>query len=233
MTATNSPCRLWWQTEIVTQRMNVALYRNVKYTNNNLSLHVVSALFNGFTFWSIGDHVSDLHLVLFTIFNLIFVAPGVIAQLQPLFIPRLDSYNARAKKSKIYSWVAFCTGLIVSEIPYLVVCAVLYFVCWNYTAVLPTSRTKTGGIFFVMLFYEFVYTTSIGQSIAAYAPNAVFASLVNPLVIGVLVSFCGVLMPYAQITAFWRYSMYYLNPFTYLMRSLLTFSLWDKEVRCV
>lgn len=38
-----------------------------------------------------------------------------------------------------------------------------------------------------MLFYEFVYT-GIGQFIAAYAPNAVFASLVNPLIIGTLVS---------------------------------------------
>jgi ABC-type multidrug transport system permease subunit len=52
--------------------------------------------------------------------------------------------------------------------------------------------------------YEFLYT-SIGQMIAAYAPNAVFASLVNPLVITTLVSFCGVMVPYSQIPSFWRY----------------------------
>lgn len=222
---------LWQQTRIVTQRMNVSLYRNVDYVNNKLALHVGSALFNGFTFWSIGDHVSDLHLVLFTIFNFIFVAPGVVAQLQPLFIARRDIYDAREKKSKMYSWVAFCTGLIVSELPYLVVCAVLYFACWYYTCGLPTSSNKAGAIFFVMLFYEFVYT-GIGQFIAAYAPNAVFASLVNPVLIGTLIGFCGVLVPYAQITGFWRYWLYYLNPFTYLMGSLLTFALWDKQVNC-
>lgn len=43
-----------------------------------------------------------------------------------------------------------------------------------------------------------------GQFVAAYAPNAVFAALVNPLLIGVLVSFSGVLVPYQAITAFWR-----------------------------
>lgn len=41
--------------------------------------------------------------------------------------------------------------------------------------------------------------------IAAYSPNAVFASLVNPLFVTTLVSFCGVLVPYSQIEPFWRY----------------------------
>ncbi|KAH8653120.1 putative Brefeldin A resistance protein [Tricladium varicosporioides] len=222
---------LWEQTKLVTHRMNISIWRNTDYINNKLALHVGSALFNGFTFWMIKDSVADLQLRLFTVFNFIFVAPGVIAQLQPLFIDRRDIYEAREKKSKMYSWVAFVTGLIVSELPYLVVCAVLYFVCWYYTVGFSSSSDKAGATFFVMLFYEFVYT-GIGQFVAAYAPNAVFASLANPLVIGVLVSFCGVLVPYAQITAFWRYWLYYLNPFNYLMGSLLTFTTWDQPVYC-
>lgn len=43
-----------------------------------------------------------------------------------------------------------------------------------------------------MIFYEFLYT-SIGQGIAAYAPNEYFAAVMNPVPIGAgLVSFCGV-----------------------------------------
>ena len=82
-----------------------------------------------------------------------------------------------------------------------------------------------------MILYEFVYT-GIGQFIAAYAPNAIFASLVNPLVISTLVGFCGVLAPYSQIQPFWRYWLYYLNPFNYLMGSLLVFTTWDAVVVC-
>ncbi|KAG6039425.1 hypothetical protein E4U41_002667 [Claviceps citrina] len=52
-----------------------------------------------------------------------------------------------------------------------------------------------------MLAYEFLYT-GIGQSVAAYAPNEVFATLVNPLLLGTLISFCGVLVPYAQMQPF-------------------------------
>jgi len=194
-------------------------------------LHIGTALFNGFSFWMIGDAVGDLQLRLFTIFTFIFVAPGVIAQLQPLFIERRDIYEVREKKSKMYHWIPFVTGLIVSELPYLCICAVLYYVCWYYTVGFTSNSNHAGATFFVMLMYEFVYT-GIGQFIAAYAPNATFAALTNPLVIGVLISFCGVLVPYAQIQAFWRYWIYYLNPFNYLIGSMMTFTIWDTPVNC-
>ncbi|KAK5655072.1 hypothetical protein OQA88_5971 [Cercophora sp. LCS_1] len=222
---------LWDQVKIVTQRANVSLFRNTDYVNNKFALHIGTALFNGFSFWMIGDSVHDLQLRLFTIFQFIFVAPGVIAQLQPLFIERRDIFEARERKSKMYSWIAFVTGLVVSEIPYLCVCAVLYFVCWYYTVGFPSESTRAGGTFFIMLFYEMIYT-GIGQFIAAYAPNAVFASLMNPLIIGLLVAFCGVLVPYAQIQPFWRYWLYYLNPFNYLMGGMLVFDIWGTPVKC-
>ncbi|KYK54468.1 ABC transporter [Drechmeria coniospora] len=222
---------LWEQVKLVTERMNVSLYRNRDYVNNKMALHIFSALFNGFSFWMAGDSVSDLQLKLFTVFNFIFVAPGVLAQLQPLFIHRRDIFEAREKKSKMYSWVAFVTGLIVSEMPYLIICGVLYFVCWYYTVGFPAAPSRAGAVFFVMLMYEFLYT-GIGQFLAAYAPNEVFAALVNPLLLGILVSFCGVLVPYQQIQAFWRYWIYYLNPFNYLMGSMLVFGLWGANVDC-
>ncbi|KAF2845284.1 ABC transporter [Plenodomus tracheiphilus IPT5] len=222
---------LWSQTKIVTQRMNVSLYRNIDYTNNKLALHIGIGLFIGFSFWQIGNSVSEQQIILFALFNYLFVAPGVIAQLQPLFIERRDLYETREKKSKMYSWIAFVTGLIVSEVPYLILCAVSYYLCFYYTAGLPSASDKAGATFFTMLVYQFLYT-GIGQFIAAYAPNAVFASLVNPLLLGTLVSFCGVLVPYSQIQEFWRYWIYYMNPFNYLMGALLVFADWDWEVRC-
>ncbi|GIC87801.1 uncharacterized protein Aud_004192 [Aspergillus udagawae] len=222
---------LWTQTKLVTHRMNISLFRNIEYLDNKFAMHISLALLNGFTFWMIGDALTDLQQNLFTVFNFIFVAPGVISQLQPLFIDRRDIYEAREKKSKMYHWAPFVTGLIVSEFPYLLVCALLYYVCWYFTCGLPTSPDHAGSVFFVVVMYECLYT-GIGQMIAAYTPNAVFASLVNPLVITTLVSFCGVMIPYSQIVPFWRYWMYYIDPFNYLMSSLLVFTTWDKPVQC-
>ncbi|KAJ5654867.1 ABC multidrug transporter [Penicillium lividum] len=222
---------LWDQIKIVTHRMNISLYRNTDYINNKAILHISSALFNGFSFWMIGDSVGDLQLKLFTVFNFVFVAAGVLNQLQPLFIERRNIYDAREKKSRMYSWKAFVTALILSEFPYLCICGVSYYVCWYYTVGFSSNSNKAGATFFVMLMYEFLYT-GIGQFVAAYAPNAVFASLVNPLLIGIMVMFCGVLVPYTEINVFWRYWLYYLNPFNYLMGSMLVFTMWDTDVNC-
>lgn len=142
---------IWTQTKLVTHRMNVSLFRNTEYLNNKFAMHVSLALLNGFTFWMIGDSLSALQQNLFTVFNFIFVAPGVIAQLQPLFIDRRDIFEAREKKSKMYHWAPFVTGLVVSEFPYLIVCAVLYYVCWYFTCGLPTTAYSAGSVFFVVV----------------------------------------------------------------------------------
>lgn len=222
---------LWDQMKVVTNRMCVALFRNKDYINSKFILHILQGLFNGFTYWKLDNSVESMQQRLFTIWQFIFVAPGVINQLQPLFLERRNIYEAREKKAKIYSWVCFVTALIVSELPYLCFCAVLYFACWYYTVGFPTDSDKAGAMFFVMLIYEFVYT-GIGQFIAAYAPNAVFAALINPMVISTLSSFCGVLVPYDQIQPFWRYWIYYLDPFNYLIGSMTTFGVYDLEVEC-
>ncbi|KAI5263415.1 putative Brefeldin A resistance protein [Aureobasidium subglaciale] len=243
---------LWDQIKIVSARANTTMYRNIDYVNNKFAFHIITGLFFGFTFWQIGNSVTDLQQRLFACFNAIFVAPGVIAQLQPLFIQKRDIYDAREKKSKMYSWFAFVTSLIVSEFPYLVICAVQFFLCFYYTVGFPNAASSAGAFFFVMLMYEFIYT-GIGQFIAAYASNAVAASLVNPLIIFTLVGFCGAVVPYGQITEFWRYwyvlipsffvpgsevtdakscRLYYLNPFNYLIGAFLVFTTWDVQVTC-
>ncbi|KAF4552880.1 ABC-2 type transporter-like protein 4 [Elsinoe fawcettii] len=222
---------LWDQIRIVTSRANKALYRNTDYVNNKFVLHILTGLFCGFSFWSLDNAVSDLTLRLFAMFNFIFVSTGVIAQLQPLFIDKRNIYDAREKKSKMYSWIAFVTALIVSEVPYLVICAIQFFFTFYYTVGFPSDTNKAGAVFFIMLVYEFFYT-GMGQFIAAYAPNAVAATLVNPLVIFTLAGFSGTLVPYGQITAFWRYWLYYLNPFNYLIGALMVFTTWEVQVTC-
>ncbi|OCF60041.1 ABC transporter [Kwoniella mangroviensis CBS 10435] len=219
------------QLKLVTKRASIQLWRDTEYVTNKVALHIGSALFNGFSFWMIGNKYADLQNRIFTIFQFIFVAPGVIAQTQPKFIANRDIFEAREKKAKLYSWQAFCFGEIVAEIPYLLVCALLYFAPWYPVVGFSFKPSVAGPVYLQMTLYEFLYT-GIGQFVAAYAPNAVFAALVNPLLIGVLVSFCGVLVPYPQITAFWRYWIYYLNPFNYLIGGLVSRIMWDVGVQC-
>jgi energy-coupling factor transporter ATP-binding protein EcfA2 len=89
---------LWTQLKLVTARQKTALWRNPTYVWNKFFLHISSSLFAGFTFWKLGNSASDLQLTLLACFNFLFVAIGVIAQLQPLFMHYRDIFEAREKK---------------------------------------------------------------------------------------------------------------------------------------
>ncbi|CAL5871567.1 uncharacterized protein PFLUO_LOCUS5820 [Penicillium psychrofluorescens] len=222
----------WFQFVTVSKRLTVQIWRSPDYMWNKIILHIFAALFSGFTFWKIGDGTFSLQLRLFAIFNFIFVAPGCINQMQPFFLHNRDIFETREKKSKTYHWIAFIGAQTVTEIPYLIVCATLYFLCWYFTAGFPNLSSISGHVYLQMILYELLYT-SIGQAIAAYAPNEYFAAVMNPVLIGAgLISFCGVVVPYTQMQPFWRYWIYYLDPFTYLVGGLLGEVLWDVPVTC-
>lgn len=139
-------------------------------------MHIFAALFSGFTFWKIGDGSFDLQLRVFAVFNFIFVAPGCINQMQPFFLHNRDLFETREKKvsaaeanqhtqgeeptanltsltqqSKTYHWMAFIGAQIVSEIPYLIICATLYFCCWYFTAGFPVDAKISGHIYLQMI----------------------------------------------------------------------------------
>jgi len=121
----------------------------------------------------IGNGSFDLQLRLFAIFNFIFVAPGCINQMQPFFLRNRDLFETREKKvgllypmdrthkrakkltwffqSKTYHWVAFIGAQAVSEIPYLILCATLYFCCWYFTAGFPVEARISGHIYLQMI----------------------------------------------------------------------------------
>ncbi|KAJ5885530.1 hypothetical protein N7495_010040 [Penicillium taxi] len=190
---------------------------------NKIILHIFAALLNG---------SFALQLRLFVIFNFIFVAPGCINQMQPFFLHNRDIFETREKKSKTYHWVAFIGAQVVSEIPYLIICGTLYFLCFYFTAGFPVTPNVAGHFYFQMILFESLYT-SIGQAIAAYAPNEYFAAVMNPVLIGAgLIAFAGVVVSYDQIQPFWRYWIYSLDPFNYLVGGLLGEVLWDVQVKC-
>jgi ATP-binding cassette subfamily G (WHITE) protein 2 (SNQ2) len=184
---------------LVTKRQLIALWRNPDYIWNKIGLHVTNSLFAGFTFWMIGNGTFDLQFRLMSVFNFVFVAPGCINQNQPLFLRNRDIFESREKKSKTYHWLAFITAQVFSEIPVLIVCATLFFACWYFTSGFPVQASISGQVYLQMILYEFLYT-SLGQAIAAYSPNAYFAALANPIIIGAfLINFCGVVVsPHSQ-----------------------------------
>jgi ATP-binding cassette subfamily G (WHITE) protein 2 (SNQ2) len=156
------------QLKLVSVRQSIALWRNPDYIWNKIILHVTSALFSGFTFWQIDNSVFGLQLRLFAVFNFIFVAAGVINQLQPLFIHNRDIFETREKKvclarlccdlpiltrmqANMYHWSVFVFAQCVAEIPWLIICGTLYFVCSYFTSGFPLIASISGQFFLQMI----------------------------------------------------------------------------------
>ncbi|KAF9003766.1 hypothetical protein BDZ89DRAFT_884191, partial [Hymenopellis radicata] len=54
----------------------------------------------------------------------------------------------------------------------------------------------------------------------------------NPFISLVLVTFCGVTIPYATIIKFWRSWIYYLNPYTWSISAMVATELHSLVIQC-
>lgn len=76
-----------------------------------------------------------------------------------------------------------------------------------------------------MILLFFIFQSSWGQWICAFAPSFTVISNVLPLFFVMFSLFNGVVRPYADLTAFWKYWMYWVNPSTYYVGGVLAATL--------
>ena len=81
-----------------------------------------------------------------------------------------------------------------------------------------------------MLFY--LFTSSWGQRITAFAPSFTVISNVLPFFFVMFGLFNGVVRPYSQLAVFWKYWMYYANPSTYWIGGVLAATLHGTPIQC-
>tara|TARA_R110002003_G_scaffold357_5_gene19117 strand:- start:4659 stop:8123 length:3465 start_codon:yes stop_codon:yes gene_type:complete len=215
----------------VVRRSFVAIWRDPEYVLGVTMLHVFTGLFNGFTFWNLGQSQIDMQSRLFSIFMTLTISPPLIQQLQPRFINMRSIYESREGSAKIYSWTAMVWGTILSEIPYRLIAGTIYWCCWYFPPGFPRDTYTAASVWLFMMQFEMFYL-GFGQAIAAFSPNELLASLLVPLFFTFIVSFCGVVVPYAGLITFWRSWMYWLTPFKYLLEGFLALLVQGQEIRC-
>jgi ATP-binding cassette, subfamily G (WHITE), member 2, SNQ2 len=170
-------------------------------------LHVVTGLFNTFTFWMLSDSQVDMQNRLFSIFITLTISPPLIQQLQPRYIDFRNIFSAREHASKIYHWFAFVFAALIVEIPWSLLFGTIYYNCWYWGVGFPRGTLAAGYIWLTLMAFE-VYYVSFGQAMAAVSPNAMFASLLVPTLFSFVIAFCGVLSPPQAMPHFWSSWMY-------------------------
>ncbi|KAF4338536.1 ATPase [Fusarium beomiforme] len=219
------------QTVELTKRMFRQHWRDPSYIYGKFFIAVIFGIFNGFTFWKLGYTMQDMQNRMFTCFLIVTVPPTIVNGVVPKFFTNMALWQAREYPSRIYGWFAFCTANIVSDIPAAVVSAVLYFVLWYWPTGLPTE-SSVSGYTFLMTLLIFLFMTSWGQWICAFAPSFTVISNVLPFFFVMFGLFNGVVRPYASLPVFWRYWMYYANPSTYWIGGILAATLNGTPVEC-
>lgn len=167
------------QTLELTKRTFIQQWRNPSYVYGKLFTAVIVGIFNGFTFYQLGDSVASLQSRLFTPFLILLIPPTVVNAVVPKFYQNRALWEVREHPSKIYGWFAFCTAQIVTEIPVAVISAVIYWLLWYYPTGLPTDSPTAGYVFLMTLLF-FFFMNSWGQWICAFAPSFTVISNVSP-----------------------------------------------------
>ncbi|KAH8686548.1 ABC-2 type transporter [Ilyonectria robusta] len=220
------------QTIALLKRSFTAYWRSPNYIFGKMMLHVMTGLFNCFTFYKLGTSRIDYQNRVFSIFMTLTISPPLIQQLQPVFLRSRQIFQWREDGAKIYSWFAWTTAAVAAEIPYAIVAGGIYFNCWWWGVFgWNTSGFTSGFAFLLVLLFE-LYYVGFGQAIASLAPNELLASLLVPVFFLFVVSFCGVVVPAASLPTFWRSWMYWLTPFHYLIEAFLGAAIHDQPVNC-
>ncbi|PGH04728.1 hypothetical protein AJ79_07007 [Helicocarpus griseus UAMH5409] len=222
------------QCYMLTKRVFLNYWRDSSYLYGKLFTSVIIGIFNGFTFWQLGNTVASMQNRMFTIFLIILLPPIFMNGILPKFFTNRMLWEAREQPSRIYGWFAFCTANVVCELPAAVVSSVVYWVLWYYATGLPTDSSTAGYVFLMTLLF-FFFQTSWGQWICAFAPSFTVIGNVLPFFFVMVNLFNGVVRPYASLPNFWRYWIYwiyYANPTTWWLRGVLSATLPSTRITC-
>lgn len=219
------------QTLELTKRTFRQYWRDPSYLYSKLFVSVIIGIFNGFTFYNLDNSFTSLQSRMFTPFLVVLIPPTIVNGVVPKFYQNRSLWEAREHPSRIYGWFAFCTAQIVAEIPMAIVSSVIYWLLWYYPTNLPRDSSTAGYMFLMtMLFYLFM--SSWGQWICAFAPSFTIISNCLPFFFVITSLINGIVRSYTQLPVFWRYFVYYLNPVTYWVGGTLAASMDNLAIEC-
>ncbi|KAA1475301.1 pleiotropic drug resistance ABC transporter [Dentipellis sp. KUC8613] len=203
-------------------------WRDPTYLVAKFVLNIVSGIFIGFTFFRANDSIQGTQNKLFAIYMSTILAAPLSNQIQVPFIATRTIYEIRERPSRMYSWSALVTALILGEIPLNILGSTLYFLCWYWTVGLPSGRAPFTFMMFSTVFP--LYYTTIAQAVAAMSPSPEIAAVLFSFLFSFVITFNGVLQPFRQL-GWWQW-MYRVSPFSYLIDALLGQIVGHSQINC-
>ncbi|CAK7891667.1 pleiotropic ABC efflux transporter of multiple drugs Cdr1p [[Candida] anglica] len=228
---------LWKQYLIVTWRVLQQNWRTPTYIYAKLFLVISSSLFNGFSFFKADTSMQGLQNQMFSIFMFMIPFQTIVQQTLPYFVRQRDLYEVREAPSRSYSWFAFITGQISSEIPFQIAVGTVSYFTWYYPVGLyknaePTNAVaERGALMWLFITAFYVFTSTMGHLCISFIELADNAANLATMLFTLCLNFCGVLATPDVLPGFWIF-MYRVSPFTYLVQGMMTTGLANTNVVC-
>ena len=221
----------YWQ---VLNRTFEHYYRSPVYIWSKLLLTILSALFNGFTFFNADHSQQGLQNQMLSIFIFVVIIQPLVEQMVPMLIYQRTLYESRERPSKTFSWLAWILAQISAELPWHLLLGTLAYLSWFYPVGFYNNMTATHAVaersaltwLYITSFFIFIPTYgqmwSIAFDVAEVGTNLSFMFFTMAL------SFCGVMkLP----TGFWTW-MYHVSPFRWMIQGILSTTLGNSGVVC-
>ncbi|KAH8101046.1 P-loop containing nucleoside triphosphate hydrolase protein, partial [Phellopilus nigrolimitatus] len=222
-----------YQLKTVVARNNLALWRSPDYVFTRLFVHAFISIFASLSLLRLGTSSRDLQYRVFGIFWVSVLPAILMSQIEPLFIHNRRTF-IREASSRIYSPYVFAVGQLIGELPYSMLCALVYWLLSMWPMGFGQGSAGTAGVGFQLLMVIFVelFGVTLGQLVSAISPSVQIAVLFNPFLALVLTTFAGVTIPFPTMAKFWRSWLYQLTPYTRLLSAMLSTELHGLVIRC-
>ncbi|RWA03740.1 hypothetical protein EKO27_g11365 [Xylaria grammica] len=227
----------WLQFKEVTHRVFQQYWRNPTYIYSKTALCSFVALFIGFVFFRAPNSIQGLQNQTFAVFQLLTVFGQLVQQTMPHFVIQRSLYEVRERPSKVYSWQVFMLAQILVEIPWNTLMAVIMYFGWYYPLGLfrntydDGATAERGALVFLLILCFLLFTCTFTHMIIAAFETAEAGGNAANLLFTLCLIFCGVLARPGQFPQFWIF-LYRVSPFTYLVSSMLSFSVGNTSVTC-
>lgn len=222
----------WEQTKLLTVRTSRNFYRDASYGYSRLWAFFFNGLLSGFSFWQARQlgTLNGLQQTLFASFVPVLLPALVINAIIPKFVGLKAIFLFREGPSRIYGWFPFTTALLVSELPYALISALVYWALWYWAFAYGAPVTVNGYVFLVFLVF-ILWVHGFALWIAASSASYTVLSVSVPFYLVFTSLFTGVIRPIGDIP-FWGHWIVYLSPIRWLIQGTLSAVLHNVPVRC-
>lgn len=160
--------------------------------------------------------------------SLLFANLTAISSIPKLLAERPVYYRERA--SATYHSLAYTFTTILIELPWTLICTVLYVIPMYFIGGLDYDA-GTFFIFFALYLLYNLLALSLCQAVGCLAPNLVLANAMMGICFTLCSLFTGFLITKNNIPNFWIW-MYYLDPMTYILEALVVSQMNGLSLYC-